>query len=86
MAYPEPNLLDDIYGPGAEDAESSAEYGEDELNQCAKCGHTWPAGKIEDGVCPDCLLKRRYEARRRREECERIVDGEYEISDAHRGL
>ena len=39
MAYPEPNSLDDIYGPGAEEADLLAEYDEDELDQCAKCVH-----------------------------------------------
>ncbi|MGE0131510.1 MAG: hypothetical protein AB7U82_25795 [Blastocatellales bacterium] len=86
MAYPEPNSLDDIYGHGAEDADSLAEYAEEELAQCGECGHTWPVSELEDGVCPDCLLERHYEARRHREEYERIVDGDYEISDADSGL
>lgn len=82
MAYPEPNSLDDIYGPGAEDADLLAEYDEDELDQC---GHTWPISKLEDGVCPDCMIERHYEDLRRREEYERVVDGEHEISDADPG-
>jgi hypothetical protein len=88
VAYPESNSLDDIYGPTdvALDADLLAEYDEDELDQCAECGHTWPASKLEDGVCPDCLLERHYEALRRREEYVRIVDGEYKISDADPGM
>jgi len=73
VAYPEPNSLDDIYGTGAEDADLLAEYDEYELDQCAECGHTWPASMLEDGVCPDCLLERHYEALRRSEAYERIV-------------
>lgn len=61
--------------------------GEDEeLDQCSECGHTWPVSELEDGACPDCLLDRHYAALRQREEYQRIVDGQYEISDADPGL
>jgi len=86
MAYPEPMNLDDIYGPGAEDADVLADEDEEDLETCEQCEREWPTSELSNGVCPACRIKPHYEARMRREERQRIVDGEYEISDADPGL
>lgn len=45
MAYPEPNSLDDIYGPGAEAAAEAAHACEEAMNEA-----------IEAGVSPHYLI------------------------------
>jgi hypothetical protein len=58
-----------------------------EMARCAQCDDLWPASDLySDGLCPNCVICRHYEARQRREEYRRIVDGQYEISDADPGL
>jgi hypothetical protein len=58
-----------------------------EMARCAQCDDLWPAEDLySDGLCPNCVICRHYEARQRREEYRRIVDGQYEISDADPGL
>jgi hypothetical protein len=60
---------------------------EEELEQCAECGYTWPVSELEDGVCPDCLLERHYESlRRRREDTDYYYQEFDEFSDADPGL
>jgi len=30
---------------------------DEELVQCAHCGHTWPVTELDnEDICPDCLL------------------------------
>lgn len=43
MAYPEPNSLDDIYGPGAEEADAFAEALEAATERATKAGVSYRA-------------------------------------------
>jgi len=43
--------LDDIYGPGAEEADEEEE-------PCSECGDAWPASELDDErLCPDCRIE-----------------------------
>jgi len=54
---------------------------------CSNCNETSPDSALDgDGLCQKCRFERFIEAKRRREEYFRIVDGQYEISDADPGL
>jgi len=45
MAYPEPRNLDDIYGPGAENAD-------DGIEECLSCEVVKPLN--DNGLCEEC--------------------------------
>lgn len=51
---------------------------EEELEQCADCGHTWPVSELEDGIC--------YESLRRRKDDAYYYQEFDEFSDADLGL
>jgi hypothetical protein len=58
-----------------------------EMARCAQCDDLWPAEDLNaEGICPNCVICRHYEARMRRLERRRTEEGEYEISDADPGL
>src|SRR5262249_43195305 len=50
MAYPEPMNIDDIYGPGAEDADVLADEDEEDLETCEQRQREWQTREHSSGV------------------------------------
>jgi len=53
-----PRDLDDIYGPGAENADDGIDYDAVDIadgpTACDHCGSLMPASHLREGLCCDC--------------------------------